>query len=163
MPSIWRLYPHSPFGLVARLSATHKRAQTVSGPPQSPTCSLEVSGSQTDLLTPSYAGPRAPRGGVTRKRRCTYRPSVIYLIVNKLLSLFLSLSLSLEIPKPRESGSVIGADWRRSGPSCVLPKGVPQGQTESGGIVLAAICLATSAQRRCHPQEALYLPTFSHL
>jgi hypothetical protein len=21
-----------------------------------------------------YAGPRAPRGGVTRKRRCTYRP-----------------------------------------------------------------------------------------
>ena len=31
-PGIWRrvLYPHSPFGLVARLSATHKRAQTVS-------------------------------------------------------------------------------------------------------------------------------------
>jgi hypothetical protein len=27
------------------------------------------------------------------------------------------------IPKPRESGSVIGAD-RRSGPSCVLPQGV---------------------------------------
>ena len=36
----------------------------------------------------------------------------------------------------RESGSVIG---RRSGPSCVLPKRLPQGQTESGGIVLAAI------------------------
>ena len=36
-----------------------------------------------------------PRGGVTRKRRCTYRPSVIYLIVNKLLSLSLSLSLLL--------------------------------------------------------------------
>jgi hypothetical protein len=51
----------------------------------------------------------------------------------------------------------------RSGPSCVLPKGVPQGRTESGGIVLAAICWAASAQRRCHPQEALYLPTFSHL
>ena len=49
-------YPHSPFGLVARLSATHKRAQTVSGPPQSPTRSLEVSGSQTDLLTPWYKG-----------------------------------------------------------------------------------------------------------
>ena len=30
------------------------------------------------------------------------------------------------IPKPRESGSVIGADRRRSGPSCVLPKGVPR-------------------------------------
>ncbi len=24
-------------------------------------------------------------------------------------------------------------------------------------------CWATSAQRRCHPEEALYLPTFSHL
>jgi hypothetical protein len=35
-----------------------------------------------------------PSGGVTLKRRCTYRPSVIYLVVNKLLSLSLSLSLS---------------------------------------------------------------------
>jgi hypothetical protein len=67
------------------------------------------------------------------------------------------------IPKPRECGSVIGADRRRSGPSCVLPKGVSQGQTESGGIVLAAICWAASARRWCHPKEALYLPTFSHL
>ena len=40
---------------------------------------------------------------------------------------------------------------RASGPSCVLPKGVQQGQTESGGIVLAVICWAPSAQRRCHP------------
>ena len=32
--------------------------------------------------------------------------------------------------EPRESGSVIGADRRRSGPSRVLPKGVPQGQRE---------------------------------
>ena len=45
----------------------------------------------------------------------------------------------------------------------VLLKGVPQGYTESGGIVLAAMCWATSAQRRCHPKEVLYLPTFSHL
>ena len=36
-------------------------------------------------------------GGVTLKRRCTYRPSVIYLIVNKLLSLSLSLSLFLSL------------------------------------------------------------------
>jgi hypothetical protein len=43
----------------------------------------------------------------------------------------------------------------------VLPKGVPQGQTESGGIVLAAICWAPSARRRCYPREALYLPTFT--
>jgi len=28
---------------------------------------------------------------------------------------------------------VIGADRRRSGPSCVLPQGVPQDQTERGG------------------------------
>ena len=61
------------------------------------------------------------------------------------------------IPKPQESGSVIGADRRRSAPSRVLPKGVPQGQTESRGAVLAAICWAPSAQRRCHPKEALYL------
>ena len=39
--------------------------------------------------------PRVPSGGVTLKRRCTYQPSVIYLIVNKLLYLSLSLSLSL--------------------------------------------------------------------
>jgi len=31
-----------------------------------------------------------PSGGVTLKRRCTYRPSVNYLIVNKLFSLSLS-------------------------------------------------------------------------
>ncbi len=29
--------------------------------------------------------------------------------------------------------------------------------------LLMNVDLATSAQRRCHPQEALYLPTFSHL
>ena len=55
------------------------------------------------------------------------------------------------IPNPRESGSVIGADRRRSGPSCVLRKRVPQGQTESGGIVLAAMCWSPCAQRRCYP------------
>ena len=55
------------------------------------------------------------------------------------------------ILEPRESGSVIGADRRRSGPSCVLPKGEPQGQTESGGIVLTVICWSPSAQRRCDP------------
>ncbi len=39
-------------------------------------------------------------------------------------------------PQPRESGS---------------PKGVLQGQTESGGIVLPVICWSPSAQRRCDP------------
>ena len=70
---------------------------------------------------------------------------------------------SMKHTHTRESWSVIGEDRRRSGPSCVLPKGVPQGQTESGGIVLAAICWAPSAQRWCHPEEAMYLLTFSHL
>jgi hypothetical protein len=55
------------------------------------------------------------------------------------------------VPKPRESGSVIGTYRRRPGPPCVLPKSVPQGQTESGGIVLAVICCSPSAQRRCDP------------
>ena len=43
------------------------------------------------------------------------------------------------IPNPRKSGSVIGADRQRFGPSCVLLKRVPQGRTESGGIVLAVL------------------------
>ena len=47
------------------------------------------------IVFAANAGPRVPSGGVTLKRRCTYRPSVIYLIVNKLLSLSLSISLSL--------------------------------------------------------------------
>jgi hypothetical protein len=38
------------------ISAIHKSAQTVYGPPQSPTRSLEVSGSLTDPLTPLYRG-----------------------------------------------------------------------------------------------------------
>jgi hypothetical protein len=45
----------------------------------------------------------------------------------------------------RESGSVIAADRTRSIPSCVLPQGVPQVQTESWGIVLAVICWSPSA------------------
>ena len=44
------------------------------------------------IVLAANAGPRVPRGGVTLKRRCTHRPSVIYFIVNKLFSLSLSLS-----------------------------------------------------------------------
>jgi hypothetical protein len=44
-------------------------------------------------LHSDYGELRFPSTGVTHKRRCTYRPSVIYLIVNKLLSLSLHLSL----------------------------------------------------------------------
>ena len=49
------------------------------------------------IVLAAHAEPRVPSGGVTLKRRCTYRPSVIYLIVNKLLSLSLYLSLSLSL------------------------------------------------------------------
>jgi len=53
--------------------------------------SLPLARSLFPSLPPSpRSSPREPRGGVTRKRRCTYRPSVIYLVVNKLLSLSLS-------------------------------------------------------------------------
>ena len=46
--------------------------------------------------------PSAPqlRGGVTRKRRCAYRPSVIYLIVKNF-----SLSLSLSTGSGAEAGA----------------------------------------------------------
>jgi hypothetical protein len=39
------------------------------------------------IVLAANAGPRVPSGGVTLKRPCTHRPSVISLIVNKLLSL----------------------------------------------------------------------------
>ena len=54
---------------------------------------------------------------------------VIKLIVINSLSRWLIVINSL---------SLIGADRQRFGPSCVLLKRVPQGRTESGGIVLAA-------------------------
>ena len=54
------------------------------------------------IVLAANAGPRVPSGGVTLKRRCTYRPSVIYLIVNKLLSLSLSLYLSLSLSQSAE-------------------------------------------------------------
>jgi len=52
------------------------------------------------IVLAANAGPRVPSGGVTQKRRCTYRPSVIYFIVNKLLSLSLSLSPFLASYRP---------------------------------------------------------------
>ena len=77
------------------------------------------------------------------------------------LSLSLSRSLSLGIPTPRESGSVIGPDRTVWALLCVA-EGVPQGQTESGGIVLAVICWSLSAQRRCYPTGfCAYRPSVS--
>jgi hypothetical protein len=48
------------------------------------------------------------------------------------------------------SGWVIETDRWRSEAPCVR-QGVPRGQTESGGIVLAVICWSPSNQRRCYP------------
>jgi hypothetical protein len=53
---------------------------------------------------------------------------------------------------------VIGTDRWRSEPPCVR-KGVPHGQTESGGIVLAVVCWSPCAVL---PDRALCSPTFSH-
>ena len=68
------------------------------------------------------------------------------------------------IPNPRKSGSVIGADRQRFGPSCVLLKRVPQGRTESGGIALAANAGprvpsgGVTLKRRCtHRPSVIYL------
>ena len=89
------------------LSATARRRCMRPGPPSSPadrqrsvpSCVLlkRVPQGRTEsggIVLAANAGPRVPSGDVTQKRRCTYRPSVIYLIVNKLFSLSLSLSLS---------------------------------------------------------------------
>ena len=51
-----------------RLAAAHEKAQTVSGPPQSPIRSLEVSESQTDLLTLGHAGAKHPSSDRPRPR-----------------------------------------------------------------------------------------------
>ena len=56
-------------------SATHKRDQTVAGPPQSPTRSFEGSGSQTDpekIRESNPTRPIVPHGGTLRRRRVVY-------------------------------------------------------------------------------------------
>ncbi len=47
------------------------------------------------IVLAAHAGPRVPSGGVNLKRRCTHRSSVVYLIVNKLISLPPSPLISL--------------------------------------------------------------------
>jgi hypothetical protein len=80
---------------------------------------------------------------------------------------FLYLSLSRgSVWDPEPSRERVG-DW--GGPAtvwallCVAERRATKPNGEWGCRVLAAICWATSAQRRCHPQEALYLPTFNHI
>ncbi len=56
--------------------------------------------------------------------------------------------------QPRPTGRAVLkerlAGTLMSEPPCAR-QGVPHGQTESGGIVLAVTCWAPSAQRRCYP------------
>jgi hypothetical protein len=48
--------------------------------------------------------------------------------------------------------------------STCVRQGVPHGQTERGGIVLAVICwLGRERPEAVLPDRALYLPSFSHL
>ena len=86
------LEPLSPWSLSASTSFTAL-------PPFPPTSAQRRCHPEEALYLQSWgivlaanAGPRVPSGGVTLKRRCTYRPSVIYLNVNKLLSLSLFLT-----------------------------------------------------------------------
>jgi hypothetical protein len=61
---------------------------------------------------------------LTLKRRCTYRPSVIYSIVNKLLSLSLSLSLPVSLSRAhaRMYGLIYAnSEFRDYGPGTVTP------------------------------------------
>jgi hypothetical protein len=67
------------------------------------------------------------------------------------------------IPNPRKSGLVIGADRQRFGPSCVFAETRATRPNGEWGYSTRRQCWATSTQRRCRPEEALYLPTFSYL
>ena len=53
---------------------------------------------------------------------------------------------------------MIGTDRWRSEPPCVR-NGMPHGQTDSGGVVLAVVCLSPCAVLT---DRGLCLPTFSH-
>jgi len=100
----------------------------------------------------------------------------IYMYIYKLLSLSLSLSLSLparplyqggcaSVWDPEPSKERVG-DW--GGPATVLsPLCVAETRATrpngEWGYNTRRQCWAKCAQRRCHAEEALYLPTFIHL
>jgi len=69
---------------------------------------------------------------------------------------------SVWILNPRKSGSVIGADRQRFGPSCVAETRATRPNGE-WGYRTRRQCWATSAQLWCHPEDSLYLLTFSHI
>ena len=151
---------HAHAGLCCNPSLPPSRARALSLPP-----SLLLSGGvrfpyffpldgRSPVSHPTCEVPFPPRrSGEYRKGMIPARP------------LYQGVCDQFETPNPRKSGSVIWADRQRFGPSCVLLKRVPQGRTESGGIVLAANAGSrvpsgsVTLKRRCRQ----YLPTFSHL
>jgi len=103
----------------------------------------------------SQSGSRACGGGDTgrflpaddslsQKMRCTYRPSVIYLIVNKLLSLFLSLSLRVlfrphGVQRGERRHQVLGCGaGARFFREMQVPGGVESGRVD--GVSLVNLC-----------------------
>ena len=135
----------------------------------------------TKALSLPPSGPRVPSGGVTLKRRCTYRPSVIYLIVAAIVNKLLSLSLSLPPSPPLPTPSVLGPcsqPRRNATASCAYSWAfkaycfwfMPINPFFYALLILlfssfiaAGPCLFMFPQRRCHLKEALYILTSSHL
>ena len=120
------------------------------------------------------------------KRRCTYRPSVIYLIVNKLLSLALSLSrarsLSLSLSLSRSLALSVSASNHTgfiyiTSPGIDLPPSPPSRQRRGRSPKASASTLLETFLRllrhrpssvssfadksfRLHPNLSLYPPQF---
>jgi hypothetical protein len=87
------------------------------------------------VVLAAHAGPRVPSGGVTLKRLCTYRPSVIYLIVNKLLSLSLFLVHALFSVAERRATRPNG-EWGYSTRRHMLGHESPEAVSPERGVVL---------------------------
>ena len=102
------------------------------------------------IVLAANAGPRVPSGGVTLKRRCTYRPSVIYLFVNKPLSLS---------PPPPHPPSPLPTHPRISGGACRW------GGNDSGNISLSekgSITLKTLGVDSCPKPRILNFRDSKH-
>jgi len=98
---------------------------------------------------------------VTLKRRCTYQPSVNYLIVNKIC-----LSLSLSLKYVYLSLSLISLSLSLSHPLSLSPKGVAAcGAVYYTPALRLALCVYVS---RCwfaslSPLSLVYVPSFIYL
>jgi hypothetical protein len=115
------------FATMSTRSAISKRLARRSFSPLRPEAVLPDRALCSLSLSLPLSGPRVPSGGVTLKRRCTYRPSVIYLIVNKLLSLSLSLlkrESLFSLPPPPALAAVL--QFKKGGPDALFrPQPLP--------------------------------------